>query len=272
MSASPTLPPLPELSAQSNSDATWSEARRVMSRRPISRPPAQPLPKARVTRRFECEWLDGDEVQTTVAVAPALPAFEAAFNAFTHGALIQTSVGPVAVEDLYPGMMLECANGRHTKLLWKGSINLVPGAPTLGDEPKLYRVMADAFGLGRPVQDQTFGPGARRIDRDPKLRASMGTDAALVPLSAVADGHAVIEVNPVSPTQVYHLVCEEHETLLAAGLEVETFHPGPETPISLPEEMLTVFMRFFPHLTHIRDFGRLNTPRVTEEELYGMTG
>ena len=169
-------------------------------------------------------------------------------------------------------MMLECANGRHTQLLWKGSITLVPGAPTLGDEPKLYRVMHDAFGLARPAQDQTFGPGARRLDRDPKIRAAMGAEMALVPLSAVADGHAVIEVTPVSPTRVYHLVCEEHETILAAGLEVETFHPGPETPISLPEEMQAVFMQFFPHLNHMSAFGRLATPRVTAEDFHEMFG
>jgi hypothetical protein len=268
MTASPTLPPFPELSARPVSEPAWTVPRRTVSRTPATR--AAAVPKARVTRRFEVEWLEDGEVRTRISAAPALPAFEAAFNAFTHGALIQTSEGPVAIEDLSPGAMLESADGRHVRLLWKGAITLVPGAPTLGDEPKLYRVMADAFGLGRPLQDQTFGPGARRIDRDPKLRASIGTEAVLVPLSVIADGHSVIEVTPVSPTRVYHLACEEHETILAAGLEVETFHPGPETPISLPEEMLALFMQFFPHLRHVRDFGRLATPRVTEEEIQAI--
>ena len=75
-----------------------------------------------------------------VQAAPALPVYEKAFGAFTHGVLIQTSEGPVAVEDLVPGMHLECANGRLSKLMWKGSINIVPNAPTLNDEPdRLYR-------------------------------------------------------------------------------------------------------------------------------------
>jgi hypothetical protein len=209
-------------------------------------------------------------VQSNVTVAPALPAFEAAFNAFTHGALIQTSAGPVAVEDLEPGTDLECANGQLTKLMWKGAITLVPGAPTLGEPLKLYRVMPDAFGLGRPAQDQSFGPGARRLDRTPKLRAALGTETALVPLASMADGHSIIEVNPVSPTRVYHLVCEDHAIILAAGLEVESFHPGPETPLSLPSEMLQFFMRFFPHLNDVRDFGRLSTARMTAEELHSL--
>ena len=240
----------------------------VRKNRPVAAPVA---PKARISRRFETEWLQDGQVLSNTIAAPALPAFEQAFTAFTHGVLIQTTDGPVAVEDLEPGMHLECAEGQVSRLTWKGAITIVPGAPTLNDEPdKLYRVMPDSFGLGRPVQDQTFGPGARRLDRDAKLRAAIGSEAALVPLSAMADGHSVIEVNPVSPTRVYHLVCEEHATLKAAGLEVESFHPGPETPLSLPEEMMRLFMSFFPHLRDARDFGRLAAPRITADELFAI--
>ena len=239
--------------------------------RKSNNPAPAAIPRARVTRRFETEWLQDGDVHSNMVTAPALPAFEQAFTAFTHGVLIQTTDGPVAVEDLEPGMHLECAQGRVSQLTWKGSITIVPGAPTLQAEPdKLYRVMPDSFGLGRPVQDQTFGPGARRLDRDAKLRTAIGADAALVPLSALADGQAVIAVNPVSPTRVYHLVCDEHATLLAAGLEVESFHPGPETPISLPEEMLRMFMGFFPHLDSVRDFGRLAAPRISADELLAI--
>lgn len=257
--APPTIPPFPELSQKPQA---WTARR---SSRPVSTPVA--IPKARVTRRFEMEWLYNGEILDNIVVAPALPAFEQAFSAFTHGILIQTTEGPVAVEDLLPGMLLETADGKASQLTWKGAITLVPGAPTLSDEPsKLYRVMPDAFGLGRPLQDQTFGPAARRLDRDPLVRAALGTDKALVPLSAMADGMGVIEVNPVSPTKVYHLACENHETILAAGLEVESFHPGPEMPLSLPAEILHLFMSFFPHMDGIGDFGRLNAPRLSDDE------
>ncbi len=267
--SAPTLPPLPEMTARPVSEPAWTVTRKV-SRPPVAARPKPPM--SRITRRFESEWLEDGQVMSSVTVAPALPAFEAAFNAFTHGVLIHTAFGPIAVEDLEPGMDLECANGRRSRLLWKGAITLVPGAPTLGDEHRLYRVMPDAFGLGRPAQDQSFGPGARRLDRDPKIRTALGTDAALVPISAMADGNAVIEVTPVSPTRVYHLALEGHETIFAAGLEVESFHPGPETPISLPEEMLQMFMQFFPHLGHVRDFGRLAQARVAADELDTLYG
>ena len=254
------------MSMMSPAQRTRPVSQQVWTARRVSRP-APAMPKARVSRRFETEWLQDGEIHSDMVVAPALPAFEQAFGAFTHGVLVQTTEGPVAVEDLLPGMHLECASGRSSQLMWKGAITLVPGAPTLNETPdKLYRVMTDAFGLARPSQDQTFGPHARRLDRDAKIRAAIGSEAALAPLSAMVDGHAVIEVTPVTATRVYHLVCERHEMILAAGLEVETFHPGPDTPLSLPEEVLSLFMSFFPHMTSFRDFGRLAAPRLTEDD------
>lgn len=266
MSVTPNLQSIADLPSRRPVSQAWTARK---SRIPTAAPrPSPEIRKARITRRFEIEYLQNGEIASDVIVAPALPAFEQAFAAFTHGVLIQTSEGPVAVEDLYPGMMLDCGDGRMTQLLWKGAINIVPGAPTLNDEPdKLYRVTSDAFGLARPVQDQIFGPHARRLDRDAKIRATIGSDAALVPLSVMKDGHSVIEVSPVAPTRVYHLACEGHETILAAGLEVESYHPGTELPLSLPEEMIQMFMRFFPQFTSIRDFGRLAHPRVSAEDM-----
>lgn len=260
-----------------------TDPQRPQTRRPLSqslsqpawtiRQPTRPIaprpqPMAKLSRRFETEWLDGDNVEFASRAAPALPVFEEAFGAFMHGVLLQTTEGPVAVEDLVPGMMLETGDGSLSRLLWKGAITLVPGAPTLADEPdKLYRVRSDAFGPGKPTQDQTFGPHVRRLNRDPKIRTVLGADAALMPLADMADGETVIAVNPLSPTRVYHLACEDHVTLLAAGLEVESYHPGPEAPLSLSDEMMQIYMSFFPHLGHIRDFGRLCAPRIGAADL-----
>lgn len=258
----PTLPPFPgeTPTRRVHSEARWT-ARRV------TRPQSQSL-ATKLTRRFEIEWLAENGVQSSVRVAPALPVFEQAFGAFAHGVLVQTTEGPVAVEDLLPGAFLECAGGHTSQLLWKGAITLVPGAPSMSELPdRLYRVMPDAFGLGRPSQDQTFGPHARRFNRDPKVRAALGAETALVPLSATADGMAVIEVTPVAATRVYHLACEKHETIFAAGMEVETYHPGPDVALSLSDEMMQHFLMFFPYIRSIRDFGRLTAPRITSAEL-----
>ena len=123
----------PNLPSYSRATSTGLRTEQPWTVRRASRPAPQ-LQSARLTRRFEVEWLEGNTVMDATHVAPALPVFEKAFGAFTHGVLIQTTEGPVAVEDLVPGMHLECANGRVSQLLWKGSIMIVPatGNDTVG--------------------------------------------------------------------------------------------------------------------------------------------
>ncbi len=69
------------------------------------RPAGRPIP---LTRRYEVTWIDDDgQLDSFVRIAPALPVFEQAFCAFAHGALVSTTEGPVPVEDVEPGMVVE---------------------------------------------------------------------------------------------------------------------------------------------------------------------
>jgi hypothetical protein len=215
------------------------------------------------TRRYDVRWIDEDGViEDFVRVAPAMPIFEAGFSAFSHGALISTAEGQVAVEDLEPGMMIETALGGPVPLRWIGSITLIPGAPERGDVPdKLYRVVADSFGPGRPSVDLALGPNARLLDRSPDVCRSLGTDAALAPITMRADGECIVEINPVSPMRVYHLSFDAHHVIFANGLEVESFHPGPDATYSLSDEMRAQFLSLFPHKANLSDFGRMLWPR-----------
>lgn len=228
------------------------------------RRPSQPPAVVPYTRRYEVRWLDArGEVEDFVRVAPAMPIFEAGFSAFAHGALIATAEGPVAVEDLEPGMRIETAAGRTALLRWIGSITLVPNAPTRGRMPdRLYRVVAESLGLGRPASDVTFGPAARLLDRTPEACRSLGSEAALVPVRAYADGVSVAEITPVSAVRVYHLNFDAHHVIFANGLEVESFHPGPDAAYSLSDEMRAQFLALFPHKERLQDFGRMVSPRV----------
>jgi hypothetical protein len=237
---------------------------------PIPSPHAAPRPQRALplARRYEIDWMTPDgELRSRIDIAPALPVFEEAFSAFTHGVPILTTEGEVAVEDLLPGMTLICGNGAEAPLLWKGAITIVPGAPSAtGEPPRLTRVTADTFGPARPSRDLLFGPAARRLVRGPEVRARAGTEAALQLLEADVDGDAVIAVNPVQPLRVYHLVTAGHATVLAGGVEVETYHPAPDHALSLSAEMRTVFLSLFPHLDRDSGFGRTLWPRVATED------
>ncbi len=229
-----------------------------------ARNPSKPAPRTvALTRRYQVTWSDDDgQIHDFNRIAPALPIFEQAFSAFSHGAVIATAEGPVAVEDLVPGMEIETAVGNMATLRWLGSITLVPGAPQTGDEPqRLYRVTADALGLGRPMTDVTFGPAARLLNRDPTIRNALGCEAALAPVSTFEDGVGVVALNPVSPVRVYHLAFDSHHVIRAGGIEVESYHPGPDAHYSMSQEMRATFLSMFPYLATLQGFGRVLWPR-----------
>lgn len=235
--------------------AKWTARR---DRRPAVQPKFVPY-----TRRYEISWLDDDGmIEDFVRVAPAIPQIEAGFSAFTHGALIATDEGPVAVEDLLPGVMIQTADGGSAPLRWIGSMTIIPGGPDRGGGPdRLYRLIADSFGLGRPASDVLLGPGARLLDRSPELRARLGADAALAPVASLADGNAVVEITPVAPVRVYHLGFDAHHVITANGVEVESYHPGSSGVHELPDDMRAQFMLLFPHKQSLHDFGRMLWPR-----------
>jgi hypothetical protein len=220
------------------------------------------------TRRYDVAWLKEDGESSSFArIAPALPLFEEAFSAFARGALIQTSQGAVAVEDLVPGMMIESETG-PARLAWIGAITLVPDNGLRSTPaPKLYRVTADAFGLDRPMPDLMLGPAARVLSRASAVQAVVGSGGGLAPIAAYADGSHVVEVSPVSPVRVFHLGFNGHRVLRANGVETESFHPGQLSLGQIGPEMAKLFMSLFPHVSDMSSFGRLTLPRLSEEDL-----
>ena len=229
--------------------------------------PAHVPPAARSSRqmrKFQMAYLrpDGSPCWTE-QIAPAAPIFDSAFSAFSHGTLLQTPSGQVAVQDLEPGMSVSTADHGPSRVLWIGSMTLVPAALGVDQTAcRLTRIMPDSFGLGRPEANLTAGPGARILARPPGLRDSFGRERVLTPASDLVDGMNVIELVPPRPVTVYHLCLRRHAILRASGIEVESFHPGPGFERAMGPNMLALFLSLFPHVKKPSDFGSTSHPRL----------
>ena len=236
--------------------------------------PAKALRAMPLTRRYEATWLGaGGEVQDSTRLAPATPLFEEAFSALARGSVIATEEGPVAVEDLVPGMRVLTAEGRAEAVTWIGSMVIYPGSQGLAPERvTLTRITAEALGVGRPMSDLVLGPRARLCLRDLRLQRLTGLEAAYVPARAFVDGISVIEVTPAAPVTVYHVALARHGSLRVAGLEVEAFHPGEGVERMIDPRMLSLFTAQFPHLAKLADFGSLAHPRLTRFEVENLLG
>ena len=238
---------------------TWTVRRKPVANRPTL-----------ATRRFNIMWLaeNGDIMDDTLS-APALPAFEAAFNAFGRGSLVQTTNGLTAVEDLLPGDMIETAEGDTLPITWIGSVELDHiGRRTEGATPeKLYRLTGDALGFGHPTHDLMLGAGARYLLRAEALKSYLGTAHALAPVSAMADGLSMIEITPISTVRCYHICLPQHRLIRVNGVELETYHPGIAASSQLQGDLRTRFMSLFPHMENLGDFGAMAHPRLTPTDL-----
>ncbi len=201
--------------------------------------------------------------QTT---APALPLFEDAFSAFTHGSLILTAFGPIAVEDLQPGDMVSTATGEAAELVWIGTSTFSPA--DAGKRTPLIRIMSDALGQSRPERSLTVGPGARILHTPPALRGVADGKQLLTPAAKLVDGVNVIEITPPTPTRMFHICLSRHAMINVDGIEMETYHPGAAAPREVSHALRDRFISLFPRISHLSDFGPLAHPRAPEYDAH----
>ncbi len=221
--------------------------------------PAAQLPK----RTYEVAALREDgSLYIGQSTAPALPLFENAFSAFTHGSLIQTDMGPIAVEDLQPGDMVQTATGEAAELIWVGTSTFTPA--DVGKRTPLIRMMPDALGPSRPERSLTVGPGARILHTPAHLRGLAEGKQLLTPASKFVDGVNVIEVTPPTPVRLFHICLSRHAVIRANGIEMETFHPGAAAPRDVSHALRDRFLSLFPRIAHLSDFGPLAHTRAPD--------
>ncbi|MDV7270176.1 Hint domain-containing protein [Thioclava sp. A2] len=246
---------------------------RIKTPAPKGLTPPRPVRAMPMTRRYEAMWLTSSgDIDSSTRIAPATPLFEEAFSALARGAVLTSECGPVAIEDVVPGMRVLTADGAMERVTWVGSMMLFPNQQEAGQSAGLTRITAEAMGPGRPLPDLVLGPRARICLRDARLRQMTGLEAAHVPARAFIDGVSVIEVTPASPVTVYHLVLERHATLKVLGLEVESYHPGEGLEEMIDPRMLSLFEGMFPQMRTVRDFGPLALPRLTRFEVEELLG
>ena len=196
------------------------------------------------------------------STTPAIPLFESAFSAMTHGSLIQTTMGLVAVEDLQPSDMINTASGEAAKLTWVGTSIFSPA--DAGKRTPLIRIMPDALGQSRPERSLTVGPGARILHTPAALRGVADGKQLLTPASKLVDGVNVIEITPPTATRMFHICLSSHAVINVNGIEMETFHPDATAPREVSHSLRDRFISMFPRISHLSDFGPLAHPRAPE--------
>lgn len=205
-------------------------------------------------------------------LAPATELFEATSAAFARGTMISTPLGPIAIEDLSPGDLIETVDGDPQPVLWIGSTSFIPAQVLPNSSLKgLTRVLADGYSNAGMFGDLLLGPAARLLQSRPALENLIGVSAVLMPARDLEDGNSAFRVTPPSPVRLFHLRLARHAAIYAGGRPVEAYHPGRGFEHHLGDNMRTLFMSLFPDLEKLGDFGPLAYPRMSRETLESLT-
>lgn len=230
---------------------------------------AEPRRPALLMRQVEIAYRSASgQVEEASRLVPSLAIYEEPFAAFARGTLFPTDRGYVAIEDLWPGDEVRVAGGGSARILWRGCTMVVPRGD--GQDPlmtRLTRLSAESLGYGKPFEDLVLGPRARIVNRRAGVRLLTGREAALVPAADMVDGIAAVQVTPASAVEVFHLGFARHERLLANGVEVESYHPGPLHAFPLRGDQLALFLSCFPHMPDLLAFGEPALPRLRLRDL-----
>jgi hypothetical protein len=238
-------------------------------RTPAQREHAKTQREEIAQRKYEVMYLDAQgRFNEYVTVARAHPAFEDAFAALGHAAVVQTQNGFMSVEDVMPGDEVRLADGSFETLQWRGRITLSPhAADPLIKKPMLTRITGDALGYSRPTQDLVLGPSARILHRSSGIRKVTGVDAAFIPATDFVDGNNVLSLEPTTPVSVYQFGFAAQRSLSVNGIEVETLHPGSAFNLGLRGDALREYLSLFPHKRSFEEFGLMNHPRLRMRDL-----
>ena len=220
----------------------------------------QPRRDASLTRTIEAAaFLSDHSIDEATFTVPADPTFEACASAFARGTLITTVMGPVAVEDLIPGDLVETHRGPEP-VTWIGSTSYLPQfASDSTSLNHLLRLPGDGF----EQSDLLLGPAARLVIRQDRFSDILNCDAVLAPASDYVDGDRILRITPPGAVQLYHFALRRHGIVQANGHELESYHPGRVTEAELGTSVRDKLKSMFKHLRELEGFGDLAFPRTS---------
>ena len=144
------------------------------------------------------------------------------FVCFASGTQIDCPGGPLPVEAIRPGDMVDTLDSGPSLVRWTGSRTLVfPGSP---ESQRPVLIPAGALGRNLPKRDLVVSPQHRMLLHDPAELDVTGVFAIARALTGLPRLRVMTEASSVT----YHsLLLDRHEVLIAEGAPAESFYPGP---------------------------------------------
>lgn len=161
------------------------------------------------------------------------------FPCFCSGTLIETDTGPLPIEVIRPGDLVQTLDHGLQRVRWAGQ-RRVPGRGALA--PILFQ--AGALGNYR---DLLVSPQHRMLVRDWRAEMHFGQNEVLVAARHLING-TTIRPMPMSRVTYVHLAFDDHQMIWAEGVPSESLHTGAMALAALDKEARDELLTLFPEL------------------------
>lgn len=158
---------------------------------------------------------------------------------FVEGTLIETADGPVAVEDLVVGQMVNTLDNGDQPLRWVG-------ATTVQGRGKCTPVRIKAGTLGAK-QDLLVSPQHRIFIEGWQAEMLYGQDSVLVAAKHLINDHSICW-QPCDTVRYFHILFDQHEVVTSGGVLSESFHPTDFATTGAAAETRKELVMLFPEM------------------------
>lgn len=182
---------------------------------------------------------------------------------FTPGTLIATPEGVRPVESLRPGDRVMTRDSGIRELCWTGRKDLTPAMLEANAHLRPVLIRKDAFGPGLPDRDMMVSPDHRMLLVSQMAEMLFGDREVLVPAKHLTGLEGVDRVGHAPGVSYVHVMCEQHEVILANGTWSESFQPGDEALRAVEEAQRDELYSLFPELAQAEGRARYLSARMT---------
>lgn len=170
------------------------------------------------------------------------------FPCFVRGTLIETEHGPVAVEDLAPGMRVLTHDRGPQPLRWVGSRALCSKTLQINPAMRPIRIVAGALGKDLPRRDLLVSPQHRILIRSRIAQKMFGAPEVLVAAKQLLQIEGIDIAHDQAVVEYFHFLFDRHEIVLSEGAATELLYTGSEALRSIGHHAREEIFAIFPEL------------------------
>lgn len=145
---------------------------------------------------------------------------------FTPGTRLSTLKGPVLVEALREGDLVDTRDGGPQEILWIGHRRLSGAQMHAMPELRPIRIRAAALRDDCPDEDLVVSPRHRILLQGRVANALFGTPEVLVAAEDLMNDTTVTRDRTLREVTYIHILLPRHHVVCANGVETESFHPA----------------------------------------------